>query len=154
MEGILSIRWNDHPFIINQRLRNCYISTEYAEPTGASLQELKDLLGDAPASQLDLEGLRLLIVDMASIARREKSAAALADLVDCIDEDLLAQGLRMAVEGKEEGQIRNALETRMPGLLKSHETRYRLVIEGIMLIQGGCRPEEVVEKLRGLYVNQ
>ena len=48
VEGILSIRWNDHPFIINQRLRNCYISTEYAEPTGASLQELKDLLGHVP----------------------------------------------------------------------------------------------------------
>ncbi len=151
VEGILSVRSNDHPFIANLRMRNCYVSTEYAEPTGASVQDLKDRLDDTPASLLDLEGLRLLIVDMASIARHEKTTAVLTDLVACIDEDLLAQGLRMAIDGEDEGRIRRTLETRVPGLLHGHETRYRMVSEGIMLIQGGCKPEEVVEKMRAFY---
>ncbi len=69
------------------------------------------------------------------------------------DEDLLAQGLRMTIDGEEEGRIRRTLETRIPGLLHKHETRYRMVSEGIMLIQGGCKPEEVVEKMRAFYTS-
>ena len=148
VEGLLSIRWNDHPFLANLRMRNCYISDEYADPASRSVQDLKDQLGDTPASQLDLGGTRLLIVGMAFIARELKSAAPLADLVPCIDDDLLAHGLQMVIDNEDDGLIRSALEARAKRLLCRRETRYRMVSEGIMLIQGGCRPEEMVGKLR------
>ena len=100
------------------------------------------------------------MMDMAIIARQE-TAEALERIVALIDEDLLIEGLNMAVYGKAGGKtfpflfpelIRRMLEIRMQTLLQQQKTRYRMIIEGMRSIQSGDHPNVIKQKLQNFYM--
>ncbi len=68
-----------------------------------------------------------------------------------MDESLLAQGLKLAIDDTEREAIQNLLERRMRTLLHRHETQYGMIFEGMTAIQNGENPRFIEEKVQAFY---
>ena len=167
IEGVSTMRAEKTAGIgVGLRLRNLYMSNFYAPDRkgkdaglNPSVQKLKTRLEKTPFSQLSLEEITEVMMDIAIIARQE-TTEALGEIAALIDDPLLVEGLNMAVYGRAGGKtfpflfpelIRRMLEIKMHTLLQQQETRYRMIIEGMRSIQSGDHPNVIRQKLRNFY---
>lgn len=85
---------------------------------------------------------------------RQEGDAALAELADSVDDELLGQGLeamRMFEGNIAPELVQRMLEIRARTLLHRHETRYLMIAEGFRSIQNGENPHAIARKLRNFY---
>lgn len=151
-EAVAGIRQADHPRVVEQ-----WIRTQYApgrEPLGeyvkASVEEVLAVLGGAVLCQTALDDVAEALVGL-SILSRTESADAFANLAGSIQEPLLRHGLELVLGGAEVAEIQDELERRTETLLGRYETRYRMLIEGMLAIQNAEHPQAIERKVRSFY---
>ena len=159
VEALTAIAHNTHPALVECKLRILYetppASIRSKKSSGKPADPGKDVsekLRDASFQQLDLNTLTEVLTNMAWVARQE-GIPALDRFAEHVDDPLMAQALRMAVEGEKSDAARAALEAQIPGLLHQHATRYTMLIEGIRLIQTGEKPDGMQKKMRSFYLS-
>ena len=146
-EGMVSIRAGDNPRITVHKLRVIY-STDFGEPDAPAasawsedwlqqrLDSLRRRFADRPASVMGFDELTAVLAEIAELARREGSAY-LERLLDAIDDDLLRKGLHMVASQAELPEMTATLEGQISATVHAAQTRYRLVTEGVVVIQHG-----------------
>ena len=154
LEGLQSIQAGDSPRITEYKLRAFHMPprNERVSYAGASIHDLQEKLREARGDQPGLGEITEILTDMAIIARTE-SIGALEEVVGVIDDELLAQGLRLAIDGTDPDLVQRILATRMQGLLHQRETRYKMIAEGIRSIQWGDGPSVIAERMRCFYAS-
>ena len=63
----------------------------------------------------------------------------------------MRHGLELVLGGAEVAEIQDELERRMETLLGRYETRYRMLIEGMLAIQNAEHPQAIERKVRSFY---
>jgi hypothetical protein len=121
----------------------------------ATKSALKQKLQNIPSLQMDLDALSEVIVGMAEIARVE-GILSLEEMADESSrmENLLKDGIQLAVDGTEIDLVADLLTTKMQALVHSYETRCRMIIEGVKAIQNGENPRIVEHRLSSFYKPQ
>lgn len=116
---------------------------------------LKQKLQNIPSLQMDLDALSEAIVGMAEITRVE-GILALEEMADESSrmENLLKDGIQLAVDGTEIDLVTELLTTKMQALVHSYETRCRMIIEGVKAIKNGENPRIVEHRLSSFYKPQ
>ena len=168
IEGVMAIRAGDNPRIIVHKLNAVYspYHPNYRDGEGTP-EQFRDRVAKQPVSSMDPDELTMAIHDAAEIARRQ-GFAALSTIVGAIDEELLRDGLKMAVD-RVEMRLRDgldwaadqaemsdmveALEPRIHEATRAADLRYRLIAEGIAAIQRGVEPAALDEVLDGVQAD-
>jgi len=121
----------------------------------ATKSALKQKLQNIPSLQMDLDALSQVIVGMAEIARVE-GILALEEMADESSrmENLLKDGIQLAVDGTEIDLITDLLTTKMEALVHRYETRCRMLIEGVKGMRNGENPRIVEHRLSSFYKPQ
>lgn len=109
-----------------------------------AVQALKEKLRNCPFQQMDLEERGRVLVDMAAIVEQER-LLALRGMVDdiapdqeksfAVDARLFATGTMLTLDGMQQPQLGSMLRTRARVLLQQLETRYRMVIDGMLMLR-------------------
>ena len=151
-EGVMGIQGGDRPHSVEQKLQMFYVPAKKERDgyTKASVDDLKARLGKTPFSQLGFHEITEALTDMSIIARAEE-ITALKQIVELVDEKLLAQGLELAMEGVEREAIQNILKRRIRTLLHRHAMQYGMIYEGMTAIQNGENPRIIEQKVRSFY---
>ena len=118
-------------------------------------RDLKHRFQNTPSGQMDLDELSEAIVKMAEISRVE-GMLALEDMADESSrmENLLRDGIRLAVDGTATDLITDLMETTSQALVHSYELRCRMIIEGVKAVQNGENPRIVEYRLHCFYKPQ
>ena len=121
----------------------------------ATKNALKQKLQNTPSLQMDLDALSEVIVGMAEIARVE-GILALEEIADESNrmENLLKDGIQLAVDGTGNDLVTELLTTKMQALVHSYEIRCRMIIEGVKGMQNGENPRIVEHRLSSFYKPQ
>ena len=117
----------------------------------AQKEVVSRLLQDTPFHQLGFDGVTEIVVALAEMARIA-GILKLEDFRDLTDEEVLRSAIRLAVDGFEPELIQAILSTRIRSLIHDHETRCRMILEGIHSIQCGDSPRTTEYKLRTFYM--
>jgi flagellar motor component MotA len=153
IEGVLAIMAGDNPGIVRYKLEAIYRDEPgddsgiprripQGEP-GKQVEELRGRLGLEPPSSMSSDRLTDLFTDLAFLARRQ-GVVALAQLVDRLDESLLAEGVRLAaVERVPAAAAIQAMETKAAEMLEALAKRHRMVVSGIDGIQRARKPTDI-----------
>ena len=88
-----------------------------------------------------------------AVITRQSGLVPLAELAELIDERPLPMGLELAADGTEPELIQTMIETQGQTLMHYLETKYRMVLDGVMSIQSGDNPLIVGQKLRNFYAD-
>ena len=104
----------------------------------AMKRDLKKRLQEKPVSRFDCDELTDLFTDLSTIAE-EEGILALEEFEGIIsqdpDDELFGLGLDWAISGTGGGVTTDILEKRMRLLLREQEIRYRMIIEGLSMLQ-------------------
>jgi RNA polymerase sigma factor (sigma-70 family) len=109
-----------------------------------AVQALKEKLRSRPFRQMDLEERGSVLVDMAAIMEQERLLALRGIVEDiapdqeksfAVDEELFATGTMLILDGMQQPQLGSMLHTRARVLLQQQETRYRMVIDGMLMLR-------------------
>ena len=126
------------------------LSEEYRD----SKRVLKERLQDKPVSRSTCEEIADLFAGLSSVVY-EEGILALDEFYEIIlqdeDDQLLGLGLNRAIAGVDPALNIDHLEKRMRLLVREQETRYRMIIEGIHLLQQRHIPAWVRTQLRAHY---
>ena len=116
------------------------------------LQRMKDRLKTTPISQMELDDIKALFGDLASLGP-QKGIEVWDEVLpeDQLNEKLLLLGLNMVGQGLEPELMIDVLETRMHTYLQQQETRCKMVIAGIKALQTGYTPHVIKRKLASFY---
>jgi len=150
IEALAAIMAGDNPRIIHHKLGAIYQS-ELTDPDAGnwevSVEELAGRLRKKPFAQMELSEMNALFTDMGNLARRE-GVEALRLFIKVAEDAFLQCGLEMICDRVEMSQLVETLEETLDEELKQADRRHRMVIEGILALQEGKRPEEVKQKAR------
>ncbi len=124
---------------------------ELSEEYLSMKRELKDRLRHTSFSQLSFDEMTEVFSSRLAVVARTEGVLALTEIVELVDEGLFQQGLRLVVDGVEPTLVQTMLETRMRTLLHQHETRYRMIIQGLIAVQFGQDPRIIKQALRNFY---
>ncbi len=114
LEGVAAIRNQEPPPLTMRRLDTvCYsgYETQYRGPEG-TVEQFRERMAQKPISHLRNDELAMAIVDLAWIAQR-RGAAALGEVVDLIDDELLRDGIQRVVDQLEPTELTEELEQRI-----------------------------------------
>ena len=127
------------------------LSREYL----AMKRNLKQKLHHTPSAQLSLDELREAMVSMAEISRVE-GILALEEMADESSrmENLLKDGIRLAVDGTGTNLVAELMATTMQTLMHSYEIRCRMIIAGVKAMQNGENPRIVEHRMSSFYKPQ
>ena len=123
------------------------LSEEYLSMKG----KLKDRLRCISFSKLSFDEIAEVFSDNLAVVARTEGILALEEIIELIDEDLFQQGLRLVVDGVEPDLVQRMLEARIRTLLHQHETRYRMIIQGVISLQFGRDPRIIKQALQNFY---
>jgi hypothetical protein len=151
IEGVMSIESGDNPRIVEHKMTTYFVEGGEYEPgpsTEPSLQKMIEDLGPTPVSRMSLNQMAWFYTHLASL-RRQEGIEALAPIGEAADDSMLATGLREATH-EDEGrrapqQIIEAMKAHLQDLRVEIERRHWLVIEGIVGIQMGKKPKDLVK---------
>jgi hypothetical protein len=117
--------------------------------------DLRQRLQNIPSGQMDLDALSEVIVSMAEISRVE-GLLALEEMADESSrmENLLKQGIRLAVDGTATDLVTNLMTTTMQALVHNYQLRCQMIIEGVKAVQNGENPRIVETRLHSFYKPQ
>ena len=125
------------------------------KPSKKSLTQknnLKKKLQHTPASQLNLDDLRALIVGMNEVARRDGIKVLEGILPDGDTQDnMLRDGLQLAIDQYEPSLIAHILTAWKQTYLQQQEARCNMIIEGVDSILVGDNPRITDLKLRSYF---
>ena len=109
-------------------------------------------LETTPTIQMNLDELRETIVGLAEVARMEGigSFEGLCDWTKI--EGLLGAGTRLIVDGTHPPQVEDILDTTMKSMMQYYEAHCKMIIAGVLAIQGGWNPRLIDHKLSCFYV--
>ena len=118
-------------------------------------QDLEQRLQNTPSGQMDLDALSEVIVGMAEISRVE-GLQALEEMVNESSrmENLLRDGIRLAVDGTATDLVTDLMTTTMQALVHNYQLRCQMIIEGVKAVQNGENPRLVETKLHSFYKPQ
>lgn len=115
---------------------------------------LRKRLLERPISRLDFDEITDLFYNLSSIVY-EEGILALSEFEEIIrqddDDKLLGLGLNRTIAGVEPEVNTQILEKRTRILLREQETRYRMLIEGVALLQKRCNPAWMQHQLHAHY---
>ena len=137
LEGTVGIRAGDNPRILVHKLHVLHTvysegGAEYREEEGTA-EQLRTRVAATPVSAMSLDELTMIVRDVSEISRRQ-GYAALSELLDVIDDELLREGLQMAVDGVDGDEMAARLRKRIDEAVRDAEVRYRLVGECMVAI--------------------
>jgi len=145
IEALAAIMAGDNPRIIHHKLGAIY-QAELTDPEAGNwevaVEELATRLRKTPFAQMEFGQINALFTDMGNLARRE-GIEALRLVIEVVDSPLLRRGLEMACDRVEMSQLIETLEGMLQEELKQTEGCHRMVIEGILALQAGKKPEEI-----------
>ena len=133
----------DHVFL---KVSTKPLTEDYLSMKGA----LQTRLETTSIAQLGHEEIASLLTDMSEIAHTE-GIVSLSGMEEHIDDSFFKEGLILALTGTELTSTQNQLETRMETSMYLHETRNRMIIEGIASVQAGDNPKFLSARLSALY---
>lgn len=144
IEGSASIAAGDNPRVVTRKLNTVYsdqFQQLYRDHEG-TVQQVRRRLQGQPASELSLDQLTELMTDLAWIARRGQvshtgGVDTLLQVVDLIDDQFLADAVRMVAADTEFRALTLDLRKRLAEISHEAAQRYRLISEGIPAIQEG-----------------
>jgi hypothetical protein len=171
-EAMIATAYGDNPFIVRLKLRPIYT----VEPVSVdrevegTVAHACQRLGRTPSSEMDLDELTELFVDIVWIARRACALRSdgfkvLAEVADSVDDEFIAWGLRLLaehgrwmrhVDDEYRGvidRIMDDMEAEKERRLDQARLRYQLLADGIGAIADG-RGEEIDEVLNKVEVDQ
>ena len=124
------------------------LSKKYLQTRNAFKRELQE----RSAHELDLDGVRRVVVQLSEIARAE-GLLALEEVVDdkAQVDDLLRYGLQLAVDGTDPDIIEEMLTTQARTLVQNLETRCQMIVAGVRAIQNDENPRIVNHRLMSFY---
>ena len=137
VEGTMGIGSLDDPHIVGFKLESLYVlcPLKLEHNTNPSIDAVREKLQHAAFAHLHFEEITTLICNMAWIARR-CGIAALSELIDASDEELINNALRMLIEDQDPGKIWETLEADMSRALQVYEQRYKMILESIFVFHG------------------
>ena len=112
---------------------------------------LKKKLETVPTLEMNSDELRDVIVEMAQVARMEGITLMGELCTSAKMEHLLGAGTRLILDGTHPAQVEGILEPAMETMLLNYEARCRMIIAGILAIQGAWNPRLIDQKLSGFY---
>ena len=118
----------------------------------AKQRELEEKLGRTPVSQLSYDEITEVIRNYAERARREGILLAFKEIVEVVCDEVLWQHIQLVTDGVGPGRRKAILGPQTQTMLQHYRTRYRMIFEGVMGIQGGDHPRVIERKLRMFYV--
>jgi serine phosphatase RsbU (regulator of sigma subunit) len=118
-----------------------------------SAGKLRDTLQRVPFSQLGLDEITDLYMDMGIVAR-QKGIGALNEIAGLSDDELFDQSLRLLIRGERPQQIWSILQPQIEDRLKDDELRYRMVLQGISSLQAGSGRGAIERTLWLLYLSE
>ncbi|MFC1526548.1 sigma-70 family RNA polymerase sigma factor [Candidatus Latescibacterota bacterium] len=122
-------------------------------------RRLKRLLRHKPFGQMTLEDITGLFVDLARISS-EEGPLALESFADAVPEGradtdrdvlLFVSGLRRGIGGQGAAPISQLLEKRARLLIQEHETRCKIITEGLAALAERATPDYMESRLRSHY---
>jgi flagellar motor component MotA len=138
IEAVVAIHSGDNPRIVVHKVLSIY-STDFDKQIlseDGTVDKLRQRLQAQPASTTDLDGFTEIMGNLAEIARR-RGVAALAEILDDVDDEFLRCGLSWLTSGSEPASIIEDLESRIPAGQEACGLRYSLFTAGITAIQRG-----------------
>ena len=150
IEALAAIWHGDNPRIVHHKLGAIYQSESTDPEAGSwevSAEELAGRLRKTSFAQMEYGQINELFTDMSNLTRRE-GIEALRLLIKVADYPLLQRGLEMACDRVEADQLIGMLQEMLNEELEQAEGRHRMVIQGILALQGGKTPKEVEQKAR------
>ncbi|MEW6753605.1 MAG: sigma-70 family RNA polymerase sigma factor [Candidatus Latescibacterota bacterium] len=115
---------------------------------------LKEQLRTRPFSQMRFEEITQVFTDLSRISSVEGILALeefAADVAHDPDALVFVNGLRRVVSGTGPHLLTDILEKRTRLLLQEHETRCRMIVEGIVELDNRLAPDYMITKLRAHY---
>jgi hypothetical protein len=106
-------------------------------------------LSRRPASRMSRHELVDLLKTLAGLGRDEGMLAMAVFAVKHVDEELLGLGVRLVLQGKTPGEVREALRSDKDEILSAQGKRLDLLIAGVEGLAAGLPPEEVEKKCAG-----
>ena len=138
IEGCVAIHSGDNPRVVIHKLQSIY-STDFDKEIVAdegSVEQLRRRLRAEAVSSMDLDGFTEVFGNLAQIARRQ-GIAALAEILDDVDDEFLRHGLSLITPGSDPGALMESLESRMPAAIAACGLGYQSFTAGITAIQEG-----------------
>ena len=126
-------------------------------------RQLKDIVHLASISKLSFDEITAMFSDLALVAEWERihglgeiggsgfAQSAAQWRPTGIGDNLFKDGFDLVVEGVGLERVRSILENRLQSYLNRHEARYKMIIHGIGLVQGGANPYYIQRELQSLY---
>lgn len=172
IEATASMAWGDNPRIIQHKLAALY-STEQQpayRDTEGTLSQAVERLQRTAATSMTLHEINELYTDIAwaaciSCAVRADGLVALSEIADAMDDELMAEGLRLIADrvggttrtpdealGQTIQRIVDEMETSVASRLAQVKLRYRLVEEGIVALAEGESVEQLTSRLDAVQV--
>ena len=152
LEAVVGIQQGRRVRVVEQCLRTLHVPgrPERGEYLEASAKDISARLGETPLCQLSLDDIAEILTDISVIARTE-GAASLDQITESVQDELLAQGLELAIRGEEQEVIETVLARRIQTLLQRHETQYEMVTAGMLAIQNAEHPRVIEQKMKSYY---
>ncbi len=177
IEATISIAFGDNPRVVLLKLAPIY--TTDPKPSYRAVEGTVELalkrLQQTPASQMTLAEICELYTDIAWIARvasavHEDGLSVLLPIAEAMDDQLMADGLRMLAERVGVGhfrpgpaddesravnhQIMDEMERVVPSRLAQVKLKYDLICAGIAAIAEGCTSEGLADVLDGVTLEE
>ena len=137
IEACCQIRDGTNPRVLEHKL----IAMHYppGEPLGwnweshGTVEKLRGRLRGKSVAAMDLDRLAKFYLDIAMIARGQ-GRAAVAEILEDVDDDFVCAGLRQVADGVEQGDIIDDLHSRMVPALRAYGGRRRLFTAGLKAV--------------------
>ena len=122
-------------------------------------RRIKQLLSSKPFAQMTFDELTDFFMDLSKISSHE-GPLAVEEFADAIPEEradtdrdalLFVSGLRRGIMGSGRELIAEILEKRMRQILQEHETRCRIIIDGVASLADRAAPDHMRTRLRAYY---
>ena len=170
IEAMIATAYGDNPLVVRLKLRPIYT----VEPVSVdrevegTVELARQRLGSTPSSEMNLDELTELFVDIVWIARRACALRSdgfkvLDEVADSVDDEFIAWGLRLLAEHgrcmrRVDAEYRGVIDRIMDDMEAEKDRRighvrlrYQLLADGIEAIVDG-RGEEIDEVLNGVEV--
>lgn len=151
-EGISAMHSGDHPRIVSRKMKVFYVAPyqERESYTDVSVEDIISRLEALSVWDAQCEDVAEAITDMSIIASQE-SKRALEPVVSIVADPFLAQGLRLMIDDTEFSVIQDILGNRLEYGKKQIEMKSKMVVDGMLLTQGGNNPRIIEQKVRSYY---
>jgi flagellar motor component MotA len=149
LEGVAALRQGEDTRLLVHRLDTVCQSgydIQYREPENTT-EQFRARLAQAPSSRLRHDELTMAIVDLAWIARH-RGVAALAEVVEAIDDEYPRTGLQMVIDQVEPEQMAADLEGRLAPALRQVRGPFAAFAEGLCAVlegKSGAALDEAVD---------